>query len=186
MPKNNLSQEIQELSNKIDAYKSKRKVLIQSYELTLLHRVELEIIALLKASSFDIIEHQLTDWITAKRGSSCLRVWFPKHADSFLGHFNVNIVYNDKKYTVCLLINHQFANFEYNYLTFDYNKQREKKRDEMAQELTQLKQLNVTDIDGSYVVSCAELSDDDCYELEPLSVCLKQIISLDEDTNERL
>ncbi len=179
--KKSLLQQINELNHQIDAYKDKRKVLIQSYELTLLNRVELEIVELIKANSFDIIEHQLTDWITAKRGVNCLRVWFPKSSSTTLGHCIVNVVYNDRKYTVALLINHLFANPEYNYLTFDYDQQMEKKRNELIQELTKLKQINVNDINGAYVACCKERSHDNNYKLEPLANCLQHIINFDKE-----
>ncbi len=172
---------IEKLNKQIEKFKNERKLLIKLYEQELLPRIEVDIIAMLEGCSFDVVEHQLGRLIHAKRGINELRVWLPQKREIELGRVKLKITYNKSELNAAALINHKFANVEYNYLTVDYNEKLKRRVQDLSDELVELKNLGLKDIDGSYVV-CAYDEDAACSgDLKTLKECFSALVNNNQD-----
>ena len=172
---------IDQLLAKIKPYQDTRKSLIKREEETLLRRVEVDVVELLQHNGFYIIEHQLGDWVIAKRGLDSLRIWFPKQKDNFLGIYSINLVYNDVASKISVLVKHKYADIEYNYLSLNYTEKLQREIDELQQQLDDLKQLSNDDIGHSYLMCRHDVGIDNNDELKSSADCLRDLLNKNED-----
>ena len=168
---------IEKLNEQIEQFKNERKLLIKLYEQELMSRLEMDIISVLEESSFDVVEHQLGHFIHAKRGINELRVWLPQQKEIELGHVTLKVTYNTIQFSAAALINHKFANVEYNYLTADYNAKLKRKTEELSDELEELNNIGLKDIDGSYVLCTYNEGKASSGELKTLRQCFSELVN---------
>lgn len=174
--------EIDSILSDISQFGQVRRVKIKELETTLMIQIENELIDLLDDHGFSVIEHQLNDWIVAVRGRDKLRVWFPPQVKkSNIGAYTVNFVLNDVKCAVAVLIKHRFANVEYNYLTLDYKQELLDQIDKLKSQLEELRKIETSDIDGSYLACRFDNAHGGSTTFETLGSCLTQLIDKSEE-----
>ena len=146
------------LLNEAAGYRKKRKEKIKEVESVMLQAVEQELLAALARHNFMLVDYQYNEWIVAKRGSDQFRAWLPTGCDATLnfGVLTIKMVIQGQLFDFSVLVNHEFANVEYNYLGHHYDNEMLIKIERIRDNIRQLKELNERDIDGTYVVQLAE------------------------------
>ena len=173
-----MRKEVDQLLAQVSKFGDVRRHKIKKFEENLIKHVENEVIGLVASHGFTVTEHQLSNWIVAVRGQDKLRVWFPQQAsESNSGAYTINFVLNDTKYAVGVLIKHRYANLEYNYLTVDYQQELQDKINKLHEQLKELRRIDTSDIDGSYMACRYVSGTGDSLQFQTLESCLTDLIN---------
>ena len=76
-----------------------------------------------------------------------------------------------------VLVNHKFANIEYNYLCIDYQEMLRRQIEQLTLELSEIETLNANDIDGSYVACQPPEAEEDAVILRPFSAHFEDVLN---------